>query len=242
MLTHTVRSPFFTGPLRSPARLQNTFAHESFIDEIAAHVKADPVAYRLRHLSDPRLKDVVDGGGEGGELGGAAVAAARTSRGPASPAAAASSCVLYEGDNGYVAMVAEVDVDQATGRVHGEAARRRAGLRADLESRRHAQPARRRRAAGHEPRARRRSDVGRPEGDVDRLAHVSTACRSALDVPAIESVLINRPDVEATGAGETAITIVAAAIGNAIFDATGARIRQVPFTPERVKAALETVV
>ena len=58
------------------------------------------------------------------------------------------------------------------------------------------------------------------------------------DVPAVESVLINRPNVEATGAGETAITIVAAAIGNAIFDATGARIRQVPFTPERVKAAL----
>ena len=58
------------------------------------------------------------------------------------------------------------------------------------------------------------------------------------DVPAVESVLINRQNVEATGAGETAITIIAAAIGNAIFDATGARIRQVPFTPERVKAAL----
>jgi CO/xanthine dehydrogenase Mo-binding subunit len=58
-------------------------------------------------------------------------------------------------------------------------------------------------------------------------------------VPVIESVLINRPDVEATGSGETSITIVAPAIGNAIFDATGARIRQVPFTPERVKAALD---
>jgi nicotinate dehydrogenase subunit B len=45
--------------------------------------------------------------------------------------------------------------------------------------------------------------------------------------------------VEATGSGETSITIVAAAMGNAIFDATGARIRQVPFTPERVKAALD---
>jgi nicotinate dehydrogenase subunit B len=55
----------------------------------------------------------------------------------------------------------------------------------------------------------------------------------------IESVLLNRTDVEAAGAGETAITIVAAAIGNAIFDATGARIREVPFTPERVKAALD---
>ena len=57
-------------------------------------------------------------------------------------------------------------------------------------------------------------------------------------VPRIESVLIDQPDAEACGAGETSITVVAAAIGNAIFDATGARIREIPFTPERVKAAL----
>ena len=54
----------------------------------------------------------------------------------------------------------------------------------------------------------------------------------------IESVLINRTDGEATGSGETAITLVAAAIGNAIFDATGARVRQVPFTPRRIQDAL----
>jgi CO/xanthine dehydrogenase Mo-binding subunit len=60
-----------------------------------------------------------------------------------------------------------------------------------------------------------------------------------VEVPTIESVLVNRPDVEASGAGETAITIVAAAIGNAIFDATGARMRELPFTRERVKAALD---
>src|SRR5262249_23006212 len=59
------------------------------------------------------------------------------------------------------------------------------------------------------------------------------------EVPAIDCVLIIRPDKEAMGAGECAITLVASAVGNAIFDATGARIRQVPFTPERVKAALD---
>ncbi len=59
------------------------------------------------------------------------------------------------------------------------------------------------------------------------------------NVPVIESVLINRPGGRALGAGETSITVVAAAVGNAIFDATGARIRQVPFTPERVRAALD---
>jgi CO/xanthine dehydrogenase Mo-binding subunit len=59
------------------------------------------------------------------------------------------------------------------------------------------------------------------------------------EVPVIESVLINRTDARASGAGETAITIVAAAVGNAIFDATGARVREVPFTAERVSAALK---
>ena len=56
--------------------------------------------------------------------------------------------------------------------------------------------------------------------------------------PVVESVLINPSDVPANGAGETSITVVAAAIGNAVCDATGARLRQIPFTPERVKAAL----
>jgi CO/xanthine dehydrogenase Mo-binding subunit len=59
-----------------------------------------------------------------------------------------------------------------------------------------------------------------------------------IQVPVIDCVLLDRPTAKATGAGETAITLVAAAIGNAIFDATGARIREVPFTPDRVKAAL----
>ena len=116
VLTHTVRSPFFTGPLRSPSRLQNTFAHECFLDEVAAHVKADPVAYRLRHLSDQRLKDVV---------AAAAKAASWSARPSPRPNLSRTgvargrgiSCVAYEGDNGYVAMVAEVEVDQATGQV-----------------------------------------------------------------------------------------------------------------------------
>ena len=119
VLTHTVPSPFLTGPLRSPARLQNAFAQESFFDEIAAQVKADPIQYRLRHLSDPRLKDVIN----------AAAKQADWETRP-SPKAAASrtgvasgrgmACVLYEGDNGYVALVAEVEVNQDTGVVRAK--------------------------------------------------------------------------------------------------------------------------
>jgi CO/xanthine dehydrogenase Mo-binding subunit len=59
-------------------------------------------------------------------------------------------------------------------------------------------------------------------------------------LPKVETVVINRPDQPQMGAGETTITIVAAAIANAIFDATGARVRQVPFTPDRVLAALKS--
>ena len=59
VLAHQVPSPFWTSPLRSPQRLQNTFAHECFMDELAHRVKADPVAWRLKHLRDPRLRDVV---------------------------------------------------------------------------------------------------------------------------------------------------------------------------------------
>src|SRR4029450_7889854 len=116
VLTHTIRSPFYTGPLRSPSRLQNTFAHESFMDEIAARVNVDPVEYRLRHIRDARLKEVVSAAGKGANW------QARSSPRPNSSKTGIASgrgisCCLYEGDNGYCALVAEVEVDQATGRI-----------------------------------------------------------------------------------------------------------------------------
>src|SRR5438552_9086220 len=116
VLTHVVASPFFTGPLRAPSRLQNTFAHECFLDEVAAHVKADPVEYRLRHLRNARLKEVV--------ASAARAADWRPRPSPRERRARAGvmsgrgiACVAYEGDNGYVAMVAEVDVTPRTGEI-----------------------------------------------------------------------------------------------------------------------------
>jgi CO/xanthine dehydrogenase Mo-binding subunit len=236
VLTHTVRSPFFTGPLRSPSRLQNTFAHECFFDEVAAHVKADPVAYRLRHLSDPRFKDVVAAAAK------AANWVARPSPRPDVPKTAIAagrgfSCVLYEGDNGYVAMVAEVEVDQATGKVTAKRlviaqdcgpVSNPDGMRNQLE--------------GGALQGLSRALGEEVTWDDRKVTSVDWRTYHSLplgfDVPIVESVLINRTDAEACGAGETAITIVAAAVGNAIFDATGARVREVPFTAERIKAAL----
>jgi CO/xanthine dehydrogenase Mo-binding subunit len=235
VLSHTVPSPFFTGPLRSPARLQNTFAHECCLDEVAAHVQADPVAYRLRHLRDRRLIEVVQA------VAQAAAWEARPSPQRQSPGLARGrgiACVAYEGDNGYAAMVAEVEVDQATGRLHvlrfvvaqdcGPIANPD-GLRAQIE--------------GGTLQGMSRALGEEVTWDAEKVTsidwHTYHSLPLGFDVPRIDSVLLNRPDVPAAGAGETAITLVAAALGNAIFDATGARLRQVPFTPERVKAALE---
>jgi CO/xanthine dehydrogenase Mo-binding subunit len=237
VLSHTVASPFFTGPLRSPSRLQNTFAHECMMDEVAAHVRADPVAYRVRHLSDARLKDVVT------RAGAAAQWDPRPSPRPSLQTTGLArgrgiACVAYEGDNGYSAMVADVEVDQATGAV----TLKRLVIAQDCGP------------ISNPDGMKNQIEGGALQGmsralgeevtwDDQKVTSVDWRTYHSLPlgfaVPEIESVLINRTGVEATGSGETAITIAAAALGNAIFDATGARVRQVPFTPARVKAALD---
>jgi CO/xanthine dehydrogenase Mo-binding subunit len=236
VVTHGVRSSFFTGPLRSPERLQNTFAHESFVDEIAASLRMDPVEYRLKHLGDPRLIAVVTAAAK------AANWQARPSPRPATRRTGVArgrgmSCVLYEGDNGYCAMVAEVDVNQDSGLV---TVRRLViandsgpisnpdGLRNQLE--------------GGAIQGISRTLLEEVTWDEQKITSVDWRTYKPLflnaEVPSIEIVLINRPDMPAAGAGETSVTVAAGAIANAIFDATGLRLRQVPFTPERVKAAM----
>ena len=236
VLLHNVRSPFWTGPLRSPARLQNTFAHECFMDELAARVKTDPVAYRLRHISDERLKEVVNG-------------AAKLAKWDARPSPKAGNrragvasgrgmaCVVYEGDNGYSAAVVEVEVNQDTGKVTVKRisvandvgpVSNPDGLRNQIE--------------GGALQGMSRALMEEVTWDDQKVTSFDWRTYRTLpvgfEVPKIETVLLDRRDEEATGAGETSITVVAAALGNAIFDATGARIRQIPFAPERVKAAL----
>jgi CO/xanthine dehydrogenase Mo-binding subunit len=206
------------------------------MDEIAAAVRADPVEYRLRHLRDPRLREV---------LTAAASKAGWDGRPSPRPGLRRSgvvsgrgvACVLYEGDNGYCGLIVEVDVNQDTGLVD---IRRCVaamdcgpisnpdGLRNQVEG-----------GIMHGISRAMREEV---TWNGDRVTSVDWRTYRPWylgdRVPIIESVLINRPDVEAMGAGETSITVAAAAIGNAIFDATGARVREVPFTPQRVKAAL----
>jgi len=236
VVTHAVESRFWTGPLRSPARLQNTFAHESFMDELAAKAKADPVEFRLRHLRDPRLKEVL-------------AAAAKTANWDTRPSpkpgnrktgvatGRGAASVLYEGDNGYTALVAEIEVNQDTGKIVVKRLVATSdvgpisnpdGLRNQVE--------------GGALQGLSRALGEEVTWDTEKVTSVDWRTYHSLplgfEVPKIDAVLINRTEGGVVGAGETSITLVAAAIGNAIFDATGARIRQVPFTAERVKAAL----
>jgi nicotinate dehydrogenase subunit B len=236
VLTHTVKSPLFTGPLRSPLRLQNIFAHECFMDEISAQVKADPLAYRLQHLRETRIIDALK-------------AAAKAANWEARPSPKSDAphtgkvtgrgiaCVAYEGDNGYAALVAEVEVDQQGGTVRPK----RFFIAHDCGP------------VANPDSVRNQIEGGILQGTSRALGEEITwndrkvtsidwesyhTLPVGIEVPVIECVLIDRPEAKAIGAGETAITLAAAAIGNAIFDATGTRIREVPFTPDRVKAAL----
>jgi nicotinate dehydrogenase subunit B len=238
VLVHNVPSPFFTGPLRSPARFQNTFAHESFMDELAAHAKADPVEYRLRHLRNERVISVLT----------AAAKAANWDRRPSPKAGTRQSgtvtgrgvaCVAYEGDNGYTGIVTEVEVDQNTGQVVVKR------IVVAIDACPISNPdGLKNQAEGGALQGMSRALLEEVTWD-DRMV-TSVDWRSyhtlplGFNVPKVECVLLSRPDEEATGAGETSITVIAPAIGNAIFDATGARIRQIPFTPQRVKEALKS--
>jgi CO/xanthine dehydrogenase Mo-binding subunit len=147
------------------------------------------------------------------------------------------SCVLYEGDNGYVAIVAEVEVDQATGTI---AVTRLVGAQ-DCGPISNPDGVRNQFEGGalHGMSRALFEEVtwtGQQVTSADWRTYRTFAVGTR--TPVIEAVLVNQPSAAANGAGETAITVVAAAIGNAVYDATGARLREIPFTPARVKAAL----
>ena len=239
VLTHTVRSPFFTGPLRSPLRIQNTFANECFMDELCALAKADPVAFRLQHLADARVTGVVQ----------AVAKASKWTERPFRPPSSAQTgtvsgrgiaCVNYEGGNGYAALVADVTVNLETGLV------RPTGFVVAVDCGPVSNPdGLRNQTEGGILQGMSRALVEEVTWDARRITSVDWATYNSLhldyEMPTVDCVIVMPEGVPATGAGETAITVTPAAIGNAIFDATGARLRDLPFTPDRVKAALRAV-
>jgi len=227
-------SPLRTANLRAPSQPATTFGGESFVDEVAAALRVDPVEFRLRYLRDPRDIAVIRA---------AAQQARWASR--SSPRAGISRSGLTTGrgiaftprGETRLATIAEVEVNQASGQVRVTRLVvahdcgliiNPDGLRGTIEAN----------LIQSTSRALKEEVRFGPSG-VTSTDWVSYPVLMAPEVPEIEIVLIDHPELPPAGAGEPASVATAPAIANAIFDATGARLRTVPLTPARVKAALQ---
>ncbi|MBI4468007.1 MAG: xanthine dehydrogenase family protein molybdopterin-binding subunit [Acidobacteria bacterium] len=253
--THGIRSPFWTGPLRSPNRLQNTFAHECVIDEAAAYAKVDPVEYRLRHIiDDDPLTGVTNAGNSGvsGTRMKDCIKLAAEKFGwehRASPKAGnpktgvvtgqAMAACLYEGHNGYCAVAAEVEVNQDTGVVNI--------LRMAIAS--DSGPVSNPNGIANQNEGGALQGMSRALGeevtwDHEKITSIDwityPTWKFSNGVPDISNHQINRTDGQpAKGSGEVSISVMAAVLANGIFDATGVRIREGHFSPAKVLAALK---
>ncbi len=226
-------SPLRASSFRSLGGAENTFANESFMDELAAAAGVDALEFRLRFLSDVRARQV---------LTTAASKAGWESR--PSPWLEKNNLAQgrgiafawYENDQALVASVAQVQVDKTTGsvRVIRIVVAHDCGLIINPDGLRN-------QIEGNTIQSLSRAlkeEVIFDEWRIKSVDWESYPILTFSEVPDVDIALINRPDLPAVGAGEPSTTTTAAAIANAIFDATGARLRQVPFTPTRVKAAL----
>jgi nicotinate dehydrogenase subunit B len=218
--------------IRSPGRLQNTFANESFIDEIADNVGTDPLEFRLKYLADARGKDLLE-------------RLARFSRWRERPKPDRNADIVtgrglayvkYELVRTYVGAVAEVTVNRKT----GELAVKRFhvahdcgqiinpdGLRNQIEG-----------CIVQTVSRTIKEQVTFDRSMVTSLDWASYPILTFPDVPDVVVDLLDRPNEAPWGGGEPACAVVPAAIGNAVFEATGVRLRSVPFTSAKIKAAL----
>ncbi|MCU1291667.1 MAG: Isoquinoline 1-oxidoreductase, partial [Bryobacterales bacterium] len=228
-------TPFRPSWIRSPGRMQNTFANESFLDELAAASGSDPLQFRLRHLNDPRGIEVLQ------HLGRFAQwvprqAGSRTPDNSALFRGRGLSYIHYELVRTYVGAVADVEVNKTSGEIRVT----RFSIVHDC------------------------GQIINPDGTRNQIegSVVQTMSRTLLEevrfnrstitsrdwstypilrfpeIPDIEIELISRPNEKPWGVGEATAAVVPAAISNAVWDATGIRLRSVPFKPEKVKAAL----
>jgi CO/xanthine dehydrogenase Mo-binding subunit len=235
VVSYTVDSPVFTGPLRSPSRLQNTFANESFMDELVVAANADPVEFRLRHLSDPRLIDVTKKVAEISNWQPGVPPHKRVDkRGIAR--GRGISIVQYESIDGYAAVVVDITVSPKTGyiRVTDVYVAQDCGIIVNPDGCKQ-------QIEGCVVQGISRSLKEEVRFNSRRVTSVDWRTYPIFrftEMPRLHIALIDRPDKPAVGTGELVITNMAGAINNALFDATGVRMKTLPFTPKRVKAAL----
>ena len=227
-------SPLRTTHLRDPYGPPILFGSESFMDEVAAATNTDPVEFRLQYLKNPRDRDAVRTAAE--HYGWDKRTSPRKGRGD--EVAIGRGIAFRRHFDTFIALIAEVRVHRATGKI--EIARyvcaHDVGLIVNPETLRHVID----RQLVYGTSRAMFEEVRFDQNMVTSVDWVSYPVLHMNAVPEkIEVVLIDRPEAAPSGAAEMALGLVPAAIGNAVFDATGVRLRRVPFTPERVKAALE---
>ena len=225
-------SPLRSAHLRDPVGPQIHFASESFMDEVAAGLQLDPIEFRLRHIKEPRDIAVIKVAAE--KFGWQSRPSPQRQTG----VKVTGRGIAYAQRNGTrVAVIAEVDVDRSSGKIY---ARRFVvahdsgqiinpdGLAKCIE--------------GNIVQGISRTlweEVKFNDKAVTTVDWVSYPILDITESPEkIETVLIDHPEIAPSGAGEPSIRPLAAAIANAIFDATGVRMRRVPFSPDRVKQAM----
>ncbi|HEY1375125.1 MAG TPA: molybdopterin cofactor-binding domain-containing protein [Candidatus Binatia bacterium] len=225
--------PLRTSNLRAPGSTARCFASECLLDDIAADVKVDPVEYRLRHISERRGIDCLKAAAE------KAGWQKRPSPAPSQSGGVAKGrgVALTRHSDVWVAVIADVEVNKTTGQV---AVKRLicahdCGLMINPDGVAN-------QVEGNVIQGVSRALLEEVTFDASGVTSLDWQSYPILrfpDVPAVDVVLINRPEMQALGAGEPSTVPVTAAVGNAIFDATGARLREAPFTPSRVLAVLK---
>ncbi|HEY2617295.1 MAG TPA: molybdopterin cofactor-binding domain-containing protein [Acetobacteraceae bacterium] len=220
-----LRAPVRTSALRGLGALPNVFAIECFIDELAERAGVDPVAYRLSVLSDPRARRLIEN---------IAQRCNWSARGPAgSGRGLGLGWARYKNRAAYAAVAVELEVDQ-------EVKLRRIWCAADAGLVINPDGARNQLEGGIVQAASMTlKEQVRMEGDgITSLDWESYPILRFSEVPEIETEIIHAPDLPTLGMGECTFGPTAAAIGNAVAHALGTRIRDMPFTREKVEAAL----
>jgi nicotinate dehydrogenase subunit B len=231
-------TPFHPSWIRAPGRMQNTFVNECFVDEIAASVNADSLELRVKYTdpADKRGLEVLD------RLGRLAKWEKRPSPQKAITGNIVTgrgcSYVKYELVRTYIGTVAEVEVNRTTGEVHvskfcvvhdcGQIINP-IGVKAQVEG-----------CVIQTASRTLKEELTFDRSVVTSLDWASYPILTFPDVPEIEIELIDRPTEKPWGVGEPTAAVVASSISNAVFDATGVRLRSVPFKREKVKAALQS--
>jgi nicotinate dehydrogenase subunit B len=228
VIKHLIKDmPLRTSALRTLGAYGNVFALECFMDEMAEAAGADPVAFRLRHLQDPRGRAVIETAAAKAGWTPGLKSDGRHGRG--------IGFARYKNSSCYLACVAEVEVDRSTGKVDvvrvvaaadaGQIINPK-GLEMQIEG-----------GIVQSVSWTLKESVEFDRSRVTSLDWTSYPILTFLEAPRVEVHLLNRPEEKALGSGEASSGPAAAAVVNAVSDALGMRIRDLPLTAGRVRAA-----